>query len=226
MHDTNIVYSFMEQKIQCPECHIWNSNDNSFCEKCGARLHPFVGEWWKDYNMSPVRLTKFKLPWGGYYLYAFSLIISIIIIFYLSVGICGLFLEIFPGIFGYHDLRYEGWNIAISVLISLAFGLSLLFFWFKYFLSIRFAPNWFRKQKRELLDDDYIENYKSRKDHYVLIARGNGSSHKFGIFDVQKINVCVPMKYDELKWSEKGKLLNGILNGYPVVIDVNGNNYQ
>ena len=34
------------------------------------------------------------------------------------------------------------------------------------------------------------------------------------------------MKYDELKWSEKGKLLNGILNGYPVVIDVNGNNYQ
>lgn len=212
----------MEQQIQCPECHTWNSNDKSFCEKCGARLHPFAGEWWKTYNMTPVRLFQLKVDYVGtiILLFLFVPIIGMSIVFSV-VGFMNGFLNSYVNEYD----RLPMWLGLIIFVISLTVLILTILYTKKKVLEVSY-PNACRVLRKELLDDDYIEIYKSRKVHYVFIARGNGNSHKFGLFDVDKIKICIPMKYDELKWSEKGKLLKGVLNGYPVIIDVNGNNYQ
>ena len=96
-------------------------------------------------------------------------------------------------------------------------------------LKIFFKPDSIRRKRQELLDEDYVEVYKGwTVKQYVMVARGTGGSHKVGVFDTSTIKLCVPIKYDELEWIENGKeqMLKGILNGYPVIIDVNGNQYN
>lgn len=217
----------MEKQLQCPECHTWNNADSFLCPNCGASLHPFSGEWWKSYNMLPVRLTYLKRSFGGMFTYVLLLLISIYpVISGLSLALAVLLIEGIPDMLKVDYLSDEYWYIGICSIICTAFGVSLLFLLCKYVLWQRFAPNWLRRRRKELLGDDYIENYNRRKEHYVFIARGNGQEHKFGLFDVQKIKICIPMNFDELYWLEKGKLLKGVINGHPIIVDIHGNYYN
>lgn len=203
----------MEQQTKCPECHTWNNSNDSICVKCGARLHPYAGEWWKNYNMSPVRLYHLKRS-RKYGIWVF-------LCFYALVGFCVLA--------GYCALwiMFEQKYIVLHA-IGLIISSCIIFLIVKYgicgFCLPFVAPNILRKKRKELLDDDFIEEYK--KDPYVFVARGTGASHKFGLFDATEIKMAIPMIYDELTWVEKDKLLKGILNGIPVIIDVNNNNYN
>ena len=213
--------------IQCSNCKTWNNRNAEFCFNCGERLTAFAGDWWKSNNMRPVRLAKLRKEKRGTAVadYLLSLFVTIVL-FYLSVGVAFLFYEVVPYICGYGEERYELWNLIPSTIVAVIFGLSLLWFWFRYFLSSKLAPNWLRKRKKELLDDDFIENYDDRRVHYVFVARGTGTDHKFGLFDVQKIKLTVPFEYDSLKWQEQGETLLAVKDGIPMIIDVNGNKYQ
>ena len=213
--------------IQCSRCKTWNNRNAEFCVNCDERLTAFTGEWWKNYNMQPVRLAKLKLPkLRGITYDVIKTLIAVFLLVYLSAAVAGIFLVLLPIIFDYKNVCYEMWYVIPSVFISLAFGILLLYLWFKHVVVHNLAPNWLRKRRKELLDDDFIENYFDRKVHYVFIARGTGTDHKFGLFDVQKIKVTVPFAYDSLKWQELGKTLLAVKDGVPMIIDVNGNKYN
>ena len=98
-------------------------------------------------------------------------------------------------------------------------------------------PDLVRKRRQELLDGDYVEVIKKnwvgiyKWKRYIMVARGTGASHKVGVFDTRNVKLCIPMIYDKLEWikqekQQNGQLLKGILNGYPVIIDINGNQYN
>ena len=108
----------MEQQIQCPECHTWNRSDKSFCEKCGARLHPFAGEWWKELNMLPVRQTIILYNTNTAMLVPFALLIG----FY---AVCFLVWAF--------TIRSYGENVSIqlALLVGLFYLVLVAIFWKK-----------------------------------------------------------------------------------------------
>ncbi len=45
--------------IICRGCGIANDDKSTFCRGCGKELIPKI-EWWKEYNMVPVSITRMK----------------------------------------------------------------------------------------------------------------------------------------------------------------------
>ena len=136
----------------------------------------------------------------------------------------GFSLSLFASIIAPLDILLYGRVVDANGFVSLC-GLITLFALFPIFKSKVF-PNKVRRNRKELIDNDYIENYDSRTIHYVIIARGTAHSHLFGLFDVQSIKMQLPFEYTELKWTEKGKLLSAIKDGKKFIIDINGNKYE
>lgn len=115
-------------------------------------------------------------------------------------------------------LKNSKWAQFFSFLLFVP-SLSLSYF----LLRNKAYANRMRKKRKELLDTDYIEAYQKRSCHYVFVARGSASNHKFGLFDVQKIRMKLPFDYDDLSWSARDKLLSAKKDGTFFFIDLNGN---
>lgn len=92
-----------------------------------------------------------------------------------------------------------------------------------------------RKKKKEFRSIDYVEipqrkkwlqgNYYAGGPNYIFVMAGTYASHKFGLLSARGW-ICLPIIYDSLKWQEKGKTLLAVLNGVPMIIDVEGRRYE
>lgn len=164
----------------------------------------FAGEWWKRYNMTPVRIAKL-IP---------------VIKFRLVGGLILIIGPIWFLIVNKIDISSKNHEVdAPLCLISIGFLLFLLYIWYLF-------PHTILKKRKELEDSDFIENYTTLKSRYVFIARGTSTSHTFGLFDVIKLKVTIEPIYVELKWNEDKRFLTATKDGESVVIDVNGNKYE
>ena len=176
----------------------------------------FTGEWWKEYNMRPVRL--FRITYAKENIFGF---IGILYIF-LCFGIMALI-----GVSLKNTLHENGLD---DILFFTCMGI-LIIGEIVIFYKV-FEINKIRKKREELLDSDYIEVNKGYfGKRYLFCARGTGNSHKFGVFDTLKIKLCIPMIYDNLEWvkpeiGQKRGLLKGVLNGQPITFDLDGNKYE
>lgn len=196
----------------CPNCKTQNVEGAQFCRSCGTSLTSAT-KWWEQYGMVPVSTFKLLPSVIGSILIWPFLIFSVLISF---LGIAGLFIE---GI-------STGDSFAITIgCIYVISGITIFIIAYSIARSKIFV-NSTRKKRKELLDSDYIEYHKSRSVHHVIVARGTAHSHLFGLFDVQSIKMKLPFEYNELKWTEKGKLLSAIKDGKKFIIDINGNKYE
>ena len=133
--------------------------------------------------------------------------------------------------------KLEEKSVLLTILLGIFFIVLFVVFCKKNRKFVEcFNPDSTRKRRQELLDGDYVEVLKKRWGgyewkQYLMVARGTGASHKVGIFDTRNVKLCIPMIYEKLEWikqekGQNGQLLKGVLNGYPVIIDVNGNQYE
>lgn len=177
----------------------------------------FAGEWWKEYNMRPVRL--FRITYARESLGA-------IMAFLYCISVIGVMTLI--GVNIGHTLEEKGLgNIVFFICVGMMIIGGLVIFY-----KSTFENNKIRKKREELLDGDYLEVNKGFfVKRYLFCARGTGNSHKFGVFDTLKIKLCIPMIYDNLEWvkpeiGQKRGLLKGVLNGQPITFDLDGNKYE
>lgn len=166
----------------------------------------FAGEWWKKYNMMPVRTAKLIPILRPGFIFGLILIIGPIWF------VIGNKIAIFS--------REEEVTALILYFLMLI-GFLLIVFNIGYLF-----PHAKLKTRKELEDSDFIENYTNIKDRYVFIARGTSSSHTFGLFDVQLLKVTIKPIYDELKWNEDRTFLTATKDGVTIMVDVNGNRYE
>lgn len=168
--------------------------------------------WWNHYNLFPVGTYSFKRSKTCTIL-LFLLLIPLFLLFLTG------FIKCVGGVFegeGFCD------GVSENVLLGSLIGIILVFSCCKNYVFV----NRLRKKRKELYDNDYIEDYTSRDIRYAIFARGNKSTHKFGLFNVIDMRIHISPMYEELRWIEKGKLLKAIKDGEIITIDINGNQYQ
>lgn len=81
-----------------------------------------------------------------------------------------------------------------------------------------YMPNWAVKNRKQLAPTDFIETYKSRSDNFAIVARGDSKNRKYGVFDLKRLRLVVPFKYDRLKWQVKPKTLTADCGDYSFLI--------
>lgn len=158
-----------------------------------------ISYWWKEYNMEPVGLVMSK--------FVFRLNIAILISF------------LIPIVFGVgfiNNVYKSGWEDDDF----LGLGLIILYCW---------LPLWPLLYKKKVIKNlhmiDCIEK-PSFGVKYRFVISGTSYSHKFGLFSSNMDKIIVLPIYDSLKWREDGKFLDAVLDGVPMIVDINGNEYK
>lgn len=196
--------------MKCKYCQAENQNDAKFCYSCGKPLEEDL-DWWKALGMVPVSQYSFKPSYAS----MFFMVITITPITLLSLLCFGIFMG---------DIISSGHNDKSENAIIPIIGAILIAILYNIFKNKVFV-NKIRKKRKELLDTDFIQSY-NEDERYVIIARGNRTCHKYGLFDVKKIRLIIPPIYEELNWIQKNKMLSAIKNGVKLMIDINGNEYK
>lgn len=201
----------------CPNCKTDNYEGATYCRSCGIPLFTYKKTWWQEHNMEPVGTHKFKRSaWATCVFF----LICIILAYFSFMGIVVICLSI-GAIFRGESYAWLGPILGIIILCVIFLVSKFLYrsIGYKVFINNN-------KQKMGLLNTDYIQKYDERKERFVFFARGNSETHKFGLFDVQKLQIKLLPVYNKLTWLEKGKLLSALKDGESSVIDINGKIYK
>lgn len=187
--------------------------------------------WWTRENMVPVSTWDFFAKGKGKRIKISSLLLIVM----LFVGYClamaiiefircneihfGHFLGHYDSYFHYFDLNSEAYFIAWFIPICI---LLILIYRFRFY----FMPNRYVKRKQELLQTDFIEKYGDLEEKFAIVARGDAQKRKYGVFNVKKLRLVVPFKYDSMRWNEKGKTLIVHQGNERFVIDTQDNVFR
>lgn len=203
--------------MKCSFCNIDNKSDAQFCRSCGRPLTTHNKAWWKEHNMEPVEIHKFKrLVWPTLLFIPLSMILA----YFAFAGILAICVS---PVAIYNGEPYA-WCMPILgvVILGVVYMLSrYLYSTIGYMVFINKC-----KKKTGLLNKDYIQKGNDNTGRFVFFVRGTHGLHKFGLFDVKKFKIKLPPVYEELEWIDKGKLLNVLKDGERFVIDINGNKYK
>lgn len=161
--------------------------------------------WWKEEGLVPVSTWNFfgkDVTIGRrFVLYIFIIALAFDIGGFMGIGVSSL----------WEAPQLEGLDTLILIII---FSLSVL-----YLFRHLSTPNYLVKRRKELSQKDFIEVYNTRSVKYAIVSRGNADNHKYGLYDVKKLRLHIPFKYDKMQWDESRKTLRVEENGQSFIID-------
>ncbi|MCQ2289372.1 MAG: serine/threonine protein kinase [Muribaculaceae bacterium] len=162
--------------------------------------------WWTKEELVPVSVQKFVPNFVSWFF--------VLLLLVLSCGIIAFLIE-------ETELLHCGYeNELCCMVFCLTFLMGL------YGIGkTRLMPNRYVKRKKELEQTDFMESiYDSTK--FVIVARGDAQKRKYGVFDVKKLRLVVPFKYDSMKWNEIDKTLIVHQGNERFVIDTQDNVFR
>lgn len=177
--------------------------------------------WWKAEGLTPVSIWNI---WGKdkkYPLLKFLLCFCIIaILIYIISVMAG------SGVYYLISSRETENDRTICAICAGIFVFLLLSYIIFYITRPLFIPNILIKRRKELLQIDFIEEYDTRNEKYAIVARGTSGYRKYGLFDVKKLRLVVPFKYDRMQWDEPRKTLKVEIGSERFIIDTKDNEFQ